>query len=559
MGRTYMVCSYRVRKAGAPRRTGALPTDALASLLTPHDVAQLLGVSVSTLANWRTSRPRGPRWLRLGQPGSPVRYPRAEVDAWLQARGLSAASPPGSAARQAKGHRVETAEKVAWVRDNWHTELSTAPPCRECSRGRTRLRKAAEHGKGKRWEVRYYDWDKVQRRGGRYATEHEAETKAAEIRRRYARGPQVADDVSRTQITVSAWISIWWGLQTADESSLRSYRCRIAHIERLIGKRPLDSLRPITIQEELVTPLAQELAPSYVRQIMSTLRNALDMAVADERMASNPARSKLVKTPSLDKAPVEVWPDRHVPAVGLALPLWCTAMVPVAGWAGLRQGEVFGLSVDDIDEERGLVHVRRQVKRHGTTLVYALPKGRRVRTVPLMPALARTLRMHLEVIGARPVSLPWVKPDGQPQTHRLFFTDPETAGGPGGPVRRSWFNESTWKPALAAAGVIRAPEFYRDWEESSGSGMHALRHWYAATQLELGVNPYALSLYLGHSTPGFTLSTYGHLTDRAGKRTAEDHAAELADLSERLWRVGRLGVRCEAPVVDSPLREGAAA
>lgn len=43
------------------------------------------------------------------------------------------------------------------------------------------------------------------------------------------------------------------------------------------------------------------------------------------------------------------------------------------------------------------------------------------------------------------------------------------------------------------------------------NGMHALRHFYASVLLDAGENIKALSEYLGHHDPGFTLRTYTHL------------------------------------------------
>jgi integrase len=41
--------------------------------------------------------------------------------------------------------------------------------------------------------------------------------------------------------------------------------------------------------------------------------------------------------------------------------------------------------------------------------------------------------------------------------------------------------------------------------------MHALRHFYASVLLDAGESIKALSSYLGHSDPGFTLRVYTHL------------------------------------------------
>ncbi|MGB3762211.1 MAG: tyrosine-type recombinase/integrase, partial [Ornithinimicrobium sp.] len=70
-------------------------------------------------------------------------------------------------------------------------------------------------------------------------------------------------------------------------------------------------------------------------------------------------------------------------------------------------------------------------------------------------------------------------------------------------------------------------------------GMHALRHWYASVLLDAGESIRAVSEYLGHSDPGFTLRTYTHLmpTSSERTRTAVDAAFatsrdEVAELPE---------------------------
>jgi excisionase family DNA binding protein len=52
------------------------------TLLHAVDVAELLGVPVGTLANWRASG-KGPPYLQVG---SHVRYRANDVDAWIAAQ-----------------------------------------------------------------------------------------------------------------------------------------------------------------------------------------------------------------------------------------------------------------------------------------------------------------------------------------------------------------------------------------------------------------------------------------------------------------------------------------
>lgn len=49
-------------------------------LLWPEEVAEVLGVPVGTLANWRYQR-RGPAFVKVGRH---VRYRRRDVDSWVE-------------------------------------------------------------------------------------------------------------------------------------------------------------------------------------------------------------------------------------------------------------------------------------------------------------------------------------------------------------------------------------------------------------------------------------------------------------------------------------------
>ncbi|MDX2524161.1 integrase [Streptomyces europaeiscabiei] len=48
--------------------------------------------------------------------------------------------------------------------------------------------------------------------------------------------------------------------------------------------------------------------------------------------------------------------------------------------------------------------------------------------------------------------------------------------------------------------------------------MHALRHFHASVLLDAGENVKALSAYLGHIDPGFTLRVYTHLMPSSDAR-----------------------------------------
>ncbi|PWU44966.1 hypothetical protein DLJ46_23255 [Micromonospora globispora] len=178
--------------------------------------------------------------------------------------------------------------------------------------------------------------------------------------------------------------------------------------------------------------------------------------------------------------------------------------VDLGAGCGLRQGEIFALAVDDVDFSRKLVHVRRQLKIVKYRLIFAPPKGRKVRDVPLPGSVAAAMAEHIRQFPPVDVTLPLGVPDGEPETVRLFIsTSMHTA------VNRKWFAPDVWHKALRTAGV----------EVSRENGLHALRHFYASALLSAGESIKAVSEYLGHHDPGFTLRTYTHLMPESEART----------------------------------------
>lgn len=147
------------------------------------------------------------------------------------------------------------------------------------------------------------------------------------------------------------------------------------------------------------------------------------------------------------------WTASRTFAVRAALAERFQAMVDVGGGCGLRQGEIFFLAEDAVNYETGWVHVGCQVEVANGHLVFGLPKRGKERDVPLAERVASRLKSHSESFALVDVTLPWLLPDGPPVTKRLLFTRAD-----GGPVRRTDFNTRVWKPAFAAAGVIKDAE-----------------------------------------------------------------------------------------------------
>jgi integrase len=309
----------------------------------------------------------------------------------------------------------------------------------------------------------------------------------------------------------------WLSSRLVDPASAIQYESKWRlHVEPTFGRRQVKSIRPSEIAAWL-TQLDNSFGPSTARAALLVLQGALDLAVADETIKRNPAKSKVVKRPPTTQRAVKPWPDRTVLRIVDAHPAAFQPIAVIAAGCGLRQAEIFGLASEDFDFEERVINVRRQVKKLGKEFVFALPKNDKERTVPLPDWVARTVQSHITTNKPRPYTLPWERPGGRAETVNLLFrwTDDKH-------IRARGYDELIWKPALAEADVIPPPgkdtRGRNRYITDRTTGMHAMRHYYASVTLADGVNVKELAEYLGHHDPGFTLRLYTHLLPSSHER-----------------------------------------
>ena len=366
---------------------------------------------------------------------------------------------------------------MAHVRDRWERTV-------DGQRVRT-----ARYGKGKRWQARYWDPEDNQRNKD-FDRKQDAERFLAAMTSDVLRGTYVDPDAGR--VTFRDFAKSWLASQTFTETTREATELRLRlHASAHFGDEQIRSIRPSAVQAWL-RQLQKNLAPTYVRVVFANVSAVFNAAVDDGVIASNPCRAASVRLPKRDNRRVEPWPLAQVQAVIEALPERYRAVAVVAAGCGLRQGEVFGLRVSDVDFLRRRLHVEQQVKIVHARVELDRPKGGKTRTVPLPDAVAEALAEHLRKFSAGL--------DG------LVFTSREHK-----PINRNHFNRYVWRPALKKAGV----------DEGKGNGMHALRHFYASVLIDAGESVRAVADFLGHADPGFTLRVYAHLLpaseDRARK------------------------------------------
>jgi integrase len=151
----------------------------------------------------------------------------------------------------------------------------------------------------------------------------------------------------------------------------------------------------------------------------------------------------------------------------------------VLAFAGLREGELLGLHVEDVDMENHIINVRHAVQYLiGKGLVITEPKtDSSKRAVKLPDFIWVVLKKHLDSLK-RNQGLIFTTGNGTPFSPRNLIRD--------------------FKECLTSAGL---PEIR----------FHDLRHTTASLLLSQGVHPKVVQEMLGHSQISLTMDTYSHV------------------------------------------------
>ena len=187
---------------------------------------------------------------------------------------------------------------------------------------------------------------------------------------------------------------------------------------RSTGRRSVRAVKPSEVQAFL-SELGGRYSQSEVAITRHVLRDTIALAVADGQLRTNPVESRIVPRSKRVVRPVTTtWSDTAVWGLVDAHPDSLRALPHTLATTGIREGEAFAISEDEIDEDRGLLHVRRQIKSagRGRGWCYGLPKNDRERDVPLSRSTAEVLRAHIASIPVR-AGHPPLGGGGRPATH----------------------------------------------------------------------------------------------------------------------------------------------
>jgi integrase len=378
------------------------------------------------------------------------------------------------------------------VQDRWYKEVSDPEAPGKKIRVPTAL-----HGKGLRYKIRYIDPD-GQERSKSYPDKKLKDARAflVKVETDKLTGDYINPEAGKT--TLREYGDNWLKGQSQDESSQRTMRSKLdKQVYPFLGARALSKISAAIIRDWLSWINGNNVSESHKSQIFDLLSAVLSSAVDEKKIRTNPCKAKGVKKPVPDKRKVTPWTEAKLRKIQLALPPRQAIVIPLGSGLGLRQGEILGLSPEDIDREQRIVHIDRQLAYVGNRPLFKLPKGRKTRNVPISRGLLEAIDDYMETYPPVTITLPWGKTTSDPISVRLLIVTAASSVDTG-----CEFNYRRWRPAFTTAGLT-----YVEGED----GMHALRHLYASTLLARGVTIKELAEYLGHSDPGFTLRTYTHL------------------------------------------------
>ncbi len=248
------------------------------------------------------------------------------------------------------------------------------------------------------------------------------------------------------------------------------------HVLPVFGARSLGAIRRSDVQG-WVTALSGTLAPTTVQQVYGYLATVLKAACNDGLIPLSPCTD--VNLPRVETRQVDPLSPEAVERLVAAMPERYRAMVSFAADSGLRQGEVWAVTLDRVDWLRREVRVDRQIVLVSGKPTFGPPKTTAsIRRVPLASSTLDALSAH---VAAFP-----------PIDGRLFNDDA------GRMLRRDSFSR-VWRPAILAAKL------------PAGTHFHELRHHYASRLIAAGCSVKAVQEALGHSSATETLNTYSHL------------------------------------------------
>src|SRR6266576_423253 len=325
------------------------------------------------------------------------------------------------------------------------------------------------------WIADYFDQGR-QRHIKTFERKKNAEAWLVTARGEVARGVHTPENAS---ITVAEAAELWLQtgeLEKLERSTLRQCRNHVVlHINPLIGREKLARLSSPMV-ESFRDALLKKGSRVMARKVLASLKSILGEAQRRGMVAHNSASPVRVDVKKRENGKLTV--GRDIPskteaqivlstAAGRWRPLFATAI-----FTGMRASELRGLTWDDVDFERNVIHVRQRANLWGE--IGAPKSAAGDREIPMSPMVVNALKEWRLACPKGPLKLVFPNGNGNVENHANI-------------ANRGFY-------------ALQIEEGITGKDGKPKYGLHALRHFCASWLIEQGFSPKRLQALLGHSS-----------------------------------------------------------
>jgi len=322
----------------------------------------------------------------------------------------------------------------------------------------------------------------IEEKAGRQFQDDMTAARAARLRAERIEGKSPSRKEAREAATATKWtVARLWQEYIGDKPDTKGFktdRYRYAKfLQSPFGAKEPQDLAQIDAHRLRIT-LAKTLSPKTVKNILELMERIVNFGMKKGLCAGLGFK---IEMPKVNNLKTEDLTLEQLASLMAAIEedhdLQAANFMRMALFTGMRRGELFKLKWDDVDFERGFIHIRQ-------------PKGGKDQTIPLNQAAREVLENH-------------------PRDDNSPFVFPGRGGKQRTEIRR---------PIDRIRKAAGLPPDFRP--------LHGLRHTYASMLASSGqVDLYTLQKLLTHKTPAMTMR-YAHLRDEALRR-ASDLAGDL--------------------------------
>ncbi len=297
------------------------------------------------------------------------------------------------------------------------------------------------------------------------------------------------------------------------ETTYANYSAWCARINETLGAYKLEEITPKLLTDYYASLLESGLSPSSIKIYHRLIHGIFEQAENEGEIVSNPARRAV--TPRVEKHAARSLEKEELQEVLEALSdedIMFKTLSILLIYTGCRRGEIIGLKWSDIDFEKRVITIERNVTVANSKISITTPKtSKSERLLSLPPNVMHTLAEYkahqsalIEELGGR-------------------YHD------------EGWLFTRRHEPI----GEVLHPLTYYTWLSNfckrhgfSHINPHEFRHTSASILINSGLDVVTVSKRLGHSSTSTTLNIYSHALQTADEKACEVFA-EAIELPEQ--------------------------